>query len=245
MSNVDWNFGDLIDESVERSGLDSAALTHRHLASINRSLQLLLIDLENRGANAEFRMETKSYLLASTYGGVVLESDTIDVTQASILYNPGGGQKPYPLGRTTREDYQNLAFPTANGTPSVYWLSKSNPSGDVLPIGVTAPPATTDTPVLFVWPQNGLPGTVYVQVTRMRQHAMPSNFGAALDTRRAWLPTICAGLAARIAEKYNPEIEPQLTQKYERALLQRDAEEDHHPVVVAFRGHGYGRGRRH
>jgi hypothetical protein len=252
MSTVDFNFGDLIDEAVENAGLDPAAITHRHLISINRSLQLLFIDLEADGPTVEYRLETRVWTVGNLVGGVVLDPDVIDVTMASILFSPDGTTpKPYPLGRTTREDYMNLSFPSLStqlSVPSVYWLTKSirtTGNTEQLPIGVTIPPAATGSPVLVIWPQNGLTGTVQVTATVLRQHTMPVAFGDALDTRRSMLPTICAGLSARIANKYNPAEWERLNGIYEAMKQRRVADEDHHPVIVAWRGPGWSRGRRH
>ena len=246
MSSVsNFDVGDLVDEATEQAGLDPAALTHRHLRSITRSLQLLFIDLETDGANAEYRMETKSYTLATSVGGIVLDSDTIDVTQAVITIDG----KPTPLGRSTREDFLSLSFPTATGIPAIFFLMKSNPSADAaLPTGVTAPPATVNTPILCLWPiapSGALGSTVSIDVTRIRQHTMPSTFGEDIDTRRNWLPTLCAGLAARIANKYNPGEWERLNMIFEQMKQNRVADEDHHPVRVAYRGFGFGRARRH
>lgn len=269
MSTIDFSLGDLLDESAERAGLDPGALSHRHLNSITRSLQLLLTDVENRGATPEDRMQTVAVPLPQGYGAVQLPADTLDVTQASVFFQG----KPYPLGRTSREDYQNLSFPTQLGNPSIFWLSKSQPPESVFltnvvggtytpsldfsdgrntqnifmfpawPGGGQATAAGTG-PYLVLWPQNNL-GATQLTVTRLRQIGMPNAFGDQLDATRNWTETLCKGLAARIAEKYNPEAEPGLLQKYERALLERDAEQDHHPVIIAYRGHGWGRGRRH
>lgn len=244
MSNFDFTFGEILDECVERSGLDPAALTHRHLNSITRSLQLLFIDLEIDGANAEYRLETRTWTLPADAGGVVLDSDIIDVTQASIIID----SKPVPLGRSTREDFLNLSFPTQSGNPSIYWLTKSirtTGNTEALPTGVTIPTANVDTPVLVLWPQNGLSGTTYVRATVIRQHTMPTTFGEELDTRRSMLPTICAGLAAAIAGKYNPADFERLDGIYRDMKQRRLGDEDHHPVIIAYRGHGWGRGRRH
>lgn len=237
MSSTTWVAGDLIDESVEVAGLDPGALTHRHLNSITRSLELVFIDLETDGPVAEFRMETRNYLMETGDGSIVLESDVIDVTQASILYSADGiaTAKPYPLGRTTREDYQNLAYPTTLGTPSVFWISKAD--SDLI--------APASTPVLTLWPQNGLSGIAYVQITCIRQHSMPANFGAALDIRRNWLPTLSAGLAARLALKWNPAEYDRLNSIYQGYLIKRSAEESREPVRIGYRGFGFGRGRRH
>jgi hypothetical protein len=253
MSSTTFKFGEVIDEAVERAGLDPAALTYRHLTSINRSLELLFIDLENNGAQAEYRLETKTYSINFGDGGVTLASDTLDVTQAVLITNlDGQNPRPYPLGRTTREDYQTLSFPTQQGLPSVYWLTKSAAGykgavgDDVLPANVSAP-ADGGTPVLVLWPQNALTtvGTVQVQVTRMRQHALPSGFSDALDTRRSWLPTLVSGLAAAIAEKYNPEMYDALFARYQMRLQTREGDEDHSPVTIGYRGPGFGRARRH
>lgn len=249
MSSTSLNFGDLIDEAVENSGLDPAALTHRHLTSISRSLELLFIDLEIDGANAEFRQETRTYTVASGVGGVVLDTDVIDVTSASLLFSPDGSNlKPYPLGRSTREDFMNLSFPTDQGTPSIYWLTKSirtTGNTEQLPTGVTIPTASVDSPVLVLWPQNGLTGTVQVSVSVLRQHSLPTTFGEKLDTRRNWMPTLAAGLAARIAGKYNPADWERLNGIYLDMKMRRTGDEDHHPVVIGYRAHGFGRGRRH
>ncbi len=61
MSTIEFSFGDLIDEATERAGLDPAALTHRHLNSINRSLNLLHTDIENNGAEHRKEIGTSLY----------------------------------------------------------------------------------------------------------------------------------------------------------------------------------------
>jgi hypothetical protein len=249
MSSTSLNFGDLIDEAVEQSGLDPAALTHRHLTSIARSLELLFIDLETDGANAEFRQETRTYTVTSGNGGVVLDADVIDVSQASILFAPDGVlPKPYPLGRSTRNDFMNLSFPTDKGAPSIFWLTKSirtTGNTEQLPSGVAIPPASSDTPVLVLWPQNGLSGTVQVEASVVRQHSMPTGFGDKLDTRRNWMPTLVAGLASFIAGKYNPADWERLNGIYMDKKMRRLGDEDYHPVVIGYRAFGFGRGRRH
>jgi hypothetical protein len=242
MSSTTLDFGDVVSEAVERAGLDPRALTHSHMESINRSLQLLWIELEQDGAVGEYRIEYKTYALAAGDGGVILDSDTIDVTKATLIIQG----KPVPLGRSTREDFLNLSFPTNLGQPSIFFLMKSDPDGeDSLPEGVSTPTATANTPILVVWPQNGILQDLSIRVTRLRQHRMPSNLGASLDTRRSWLPTIVAGLSMHVARKWNPDLRPQMEQDYQAALRGNQGDEDHHPVTIGFRAYGYGRSRRH
>lgn len=245
MSTHTLDFGDIVSEAAENAGLDPSALNHRHLASISRSFQLLMIELETEGATAEYRIETKSYAMNPNDGGIILDSDTIDVTQATLSIN----NQPVPLGRTSREDFLNLSFPSQQGNPSIYFVMKSDLTGDfALPANVLLPPATTGTPILVVWPQNGLSNTlgpIAINVVRFRQHRLPTGLGDTPDTRRNWLPTICMGLSAKIALKYNPQIEPNLTAKYDALLKGNAGDEDHHPVTIGYRGYGWGRHRRH
>lgn len=269
MSTIDLTFGELIDEASERAGLDPSSLTYRHLSSITRSLQLVFTDIENRGCPAEFRTDTLTVPLPTLYGAVQLPPNTIDVMQVAVLI----AGKPYPLGRTSREDYQTLSFPSSRGNPSIYWVTKSAPpesffvnstlGADYTPSldfsdvrntqnflqfpawPVGGPPQQAGTgPYIVIWPQNALTST-QLTVTRARQIAMPSGMGDQIDTSRAWMETIVRGLAAAIALKYNPEMQPSLQAMYEKALMERDADEDHHPVIIAHRAFGFGRARRH
>src|SRR5215831_9096773 len=138
-------------------------------------------------------METKSYTVNAADGGVILDSDTLDVTQATLSIN----SQPVPLGRSSREDFLNLSFPSQQGNPSIYFVMKSDPGSDfALPANVLVPPASVGTPILVFWPQNGLANTVgplAINVTRFRQHRLPANLADTPDTRRNWLPTICTG----------------------------------------------------
>ena len=269
MSTIDFSLGDLIDEATERSGIDPAALTYRHLNSITRSLQLLFTDIENKGAQAEYRTETLTVPLPASYGAVQLPPETIDISQVAVLINGA----PYPLGRTKREDFQTISYPSAMGNPAVFWLSKSQPPESLFltqALGATYTPSLAfsnprntqnllmfpawpvggppqvngEGPFLVLWPMNGL-GATSMTITRVRQIKMPGGFGEQLDAARPWTETIVRGLAAAVAEKYNPEIYPRLEAKYLQALMDRDAEEDHHPVTIGYRGHGWSRARRH
>ena len=269
MSSIEFSFGDLIDESAERAGVDPAALTHRHLASITRSLQLVFTEIEKEGATAEYRTETLTVPLPAGYGAVQLPRETIDVSGVALVVNGA----PYPLGRTTREDYQTLSYPSSSGTPSIFWLSKTIPpesaflnstlGADYLPsldfrdprntqnlilypawpVG-GAPLAVGEGPFLVLWPQNGLTAG-QLTVTRVRQINMPGGFGEQLDATRNWTETIVRGLTAHIARKYNPAEFANLWGQYKDELVNMAAEEDHHPTKISHRAFGFSRPRRH
>lgn len=249
MSSTTLLFGDVIDEACTDAGLDHRALTHEHLTIIQRQLELCFIELENDGVLEELRLETRSYALSLNVGGVVLDPDVIDVTTANVLMNlDGNGAKPYPLARTIREDYMSLSFPTQAGAPALYWISKSirtTGNTEALPVGITIPPANSNTPVLVLWPQSNLPGVTSVSCSVIRQHTNPIGLGGQLDVKRSMIPTLIACLAVRLARKWNPEALPELKELKQELMLSRSADEDHHPVTVAYRGFGWGRGRRH
>jgi len=97
---------------------------------------------------------------------------------------------------------------------------------------------------LVLWPQNGLSG-VSVQVTRLRDIAMPVGMGDAIDARRNWWETYCQGLAAQLAAKWNQPAAGPLEAKFMRTLRSRFQDENHGPVQVGFRAFGWSRPRRH
>ncbi len=224
---------------------------------------------ETDGKVAEYRLSTDQVALPNTYGAVQLPSDTIDISGVTVILNGA----PYPLSRTHRDDYQTVSFPNSPGMPVLFWLSKSQPPesafqthslGDdyvpslrfddplntqnllmfpAWPVG-SAPAYNGEGPFLVLWPRNNL-GATKVVVTRVRQIKMPNAMGDQMDIARPWMETTVRGLAAAIAEKYNPDIWPRLVQRFETMLANGSSEEDKHPIQVVHRAYGWGRGRRH
>lgn len=98
-------------------------------------------------------------------------------------------------------------------------------------------------PLLVMWP---VADRAYsLTISYFRQHADPTFLGDDVDAPRNWLPTLCAGLAAKIAQKYALDRYPMLQAEYQTLLLQRQAEQNSHPVFIGFRGFGHPRRRRH
>lgn len=231
--------GELIEEAVERAGLDPSALNHRHITSIKRSLMLLFTELE-RELDAEYRMVETLIDLPLNAKAITLPSDTVDVTDIMIVTGDG---EELPCRRVSRQDYLNInrspnvGIPT--GTPTSWWISKSIP-GEIGRLPQSATPS--DDILLVLWPAMGQVGG-QVRVSYIRQHVDPGFLGDAVDARRDYLEAMCRGLAAKVAEKYNKAAEKDLIAKYKDYLL--DINQDRHPVVVGFRAHGWSRGRRH
>lgn len=231
--------GQIIDEAVERAGIDPTSLTHRHLDSINTSLKLLFTFIEKK-MDAEYRMLETTISIPLNAKAVELPSNTIDVADVMIVKSNG---EEIPTRRISRQDYLNvnrspqLVAPV--GTPSGWWVSKSLP-GEVarLPDGSDA----TDNMLLVLWPAMGESGAS-ARVSYIRETIDPGFLGDTVDARRQWWDTIAEGLGARVAQKYNFPRYKGLQTSFLGMLS--DQSEDRHPVIVGFRGHGWSRTRRH
>lgn len=256
-------FGELIDEAFEQAGLDPASITHRHISSLKRSLDLLYIEIENEGLEPEYRTSTEVYPLIPNQGGIILPSDTIDVCDVSYRSQGIGIANDAPMTRINRHDFMSYTQKTQTGRPSNYWVSKSSPGemkfsdgslsmawGDA---GISvrhadgsagaADDLTADHRVLIVWPANTLAATSVV-VTRVRWSKMANGIMDNIDGARAWLDTIASGLATRTAQKFNYERYGDLKIEFESKLKQRSQAEDMAPVNIAFRAYGLPRRRR-
>lgn len=249
--------GDLIDEAAELGGLDPSALTHRHLHSIKRSLNLLFIEIENEGARPEYRQETKVLQIAANMNYILLPPGTIDVLE--VAWRKDGQDRP--LARTTRQNYLAIADKSVMGMPQQFWVSKSLPTELVL----GQEPATgwgeglfgygtfggedsddegdLDRKMLVLWPGTDSDG--YLVYNRLREtEDVPGTLGSDVDARRNWLDTICYGLAARVAQKYDPPRFKDLYAIYKSKLDNRLQDQNEGDVVMSVRGFGWSRERR-
>jgi hypothetical protein len=229
--------GELIEEAVERAGIDPASLTHRHLTSIKRSLSLLFTEIEKAIPGCEYRQVETTLAIDEDAGAIEMPADMIDVVDVMVIRSDGS---ELDTTRISRQDYLHYNRNQESGTPVAWWLSKSLPGEvDRLPDDLDDP---TDNMILVLWPPNGLAGAS-LRISYVRQTTDPTTLGAAVDARREWLETLCRGLAAKVAEKFNPARERDLIAKYMASLA--DQNTDMHPVVMGFRGFGWSRGRRH
>lgn len=234
-------YGEIVDEAAERGGLDPSALTHAHLSSIQRSARLALIDLESEFADRIGMVTTETYTLPAGTRGVALADSTVDVLDVVVRIS----SRDFGLTRISRRDDIMIADKTqSSDRPLSYWLSRSDPSetANVAVVGDVA--ATTDTPILMLWPKASTAATLVIN--RLRMATDPSDLGTTLDVTRTWFDAFSYNLANRIAEKYNPERAGGLMQKYMLAVSKaKIGDTDRGPVTIAFRGHGFSRRRRH
>lgn len=235
MAAFTLEFGELIDEAFERAGVEPSSIVARHLISARRSMGLLLTEIEAAGCPAEYRMLTTTLPLTVGQAYVTLPADTIDILDAVLRTTTSGVNSDIPLTRSSRQEWLQTSDKAAAGTPAVFWVSKSTPS-DIAP--------STNENVAVLWPVPNVAGS-YIVFTRLRGTIVPTLLDDAVDARRNWLEIMCAGLAAKVAQKFSPDRYSGLNAEYQTKLLSRLNSENEGDVNIGYRAHGWSRRRRH
>ena len=187
---------DIFEEAFERATGDE--LRHGYqVRSMRRSLNLLLLDWQNRGYNL-WMLENASVNTVATVATVALAADCVDVIE--VMVNAGGAD--IPLQRYSVPDYAALPNKTTAGRPSTMLVRRE------------ASPVT-----LTLWP---VPDRVYaISYWYLRRVQDAGNGGNEPDVPIRFVPALIAGLAYYMAQKI-PEAAmnvPTLQSQYEEALL--------------------------
>lgn len=255
-----YDFGlnalDVIEEAFERCGRDPASLTHRHLRSAVRSLNLLSIEIEN-SVDLPFRIDRVQQTLAVGDRGLWLPAGTMDVLSA-YLRLVSNSEVILPLRRVSVEDWELLVPKDQGGPPTQYAVSKSLPgesslvdSGDTAGAagawgssttqGVDAHP--THRLALVWWPSANAADTLLYH--RLRSAQDYTNLSDSPDYARNWLDAISAGLAYRLAMKWAPDRKESLGVDWARAqVLAKQGGRDRSDVMIYGRGFGHKARRR-
>lgn len=178
---------ELIEEAYElvgkelRSGYD--------LKTARRSLNMLLQEWSNRGINF-WTIEPTTVAIASAETSKALESDTVDILDASWRTGSGTSQQDRTLSRMSMHEWAHIANKTATGTPSQFWVNRIS------------------TPVVYFWPVPSEAATlVYYKVRKIEEAGA---YGNTVDLPSRFLPAVAAGLAYYLAIK-TPEAESRIT----------------------------------
>lgn len=220
----DLTVAEVFDESFERAGIAPESITHNHIISAKRSLNLLLIDLANVSPDAQYRVDRETTTISSGSSSLSLASGTIDVID--VVVQATGDTVEIPVVRTNRDDYLRLPNKTQTATRPTQWYISHE---------------TLNAPAMVFWPVPD--NTVTVKYDRLRWAQDVTAMSETLDARRNWLPVIIAGLAFSLAEKHNLERAPILGQRYMEALNKARLEMSGRGTVIMV-GRGFGRSRR-
>lgn len=205
----------LIDESFRRLRVDPILLTTEHQFSARLSLTLLFADWANEG-NHQFTIETTTQALVVGDISFIMPVGSIDVLDMIYSFN----DQDIQIKAISREDYLYINNKESAGQPVCYFVDK-----------------TTIPPVVKLWPVPNTVGSL-VSYNRMIQIQDVGQGTNTPGVTRMYVEAICAGLAAKLAEKYGdvaqyPTMEKDLLVKaasaYKRAS---DQDRDRAPYVI-------------
>ena len=187
------NVEEIISEAFERCGIDPQTRTGYHAKSARRSLNLLFSEFANRGINY-WTITQNTLTLANGTSNYTLPVGTIDILDAVIRED----DIDQIVNRITIQEYNQIPNKTDTGKPSQYMLDRQY------------------TPVIYFWNVPDKAYTLNYWVMNQIEDITASNQDT--DVPYRWTDTICAGLASKLAVKYQPEKFQVLNEMYERSF---------------------------
>lgn len=215
MAVVTPNLQEIFEEAFEKAG--SIMRSGYHLRTARRSLNLLLLEWQNRGLNL-FTIESGTQALTSGTATYSMPADTIDLIEYQLRTGTGTDQVDYTLRRISVSDYAQKSNKNTTGRPSQIFIQRLATSVDVTLWPV--PDASTYT--LAYYRLVGIDGVT-------------SGTGTTADIPPRFIPALVAGLAFQLATKI-PEGVPRvagLKQEYE-LQFNMAADEDRDRSSVRF-----------
>ena len=218
------DIADIAEEAYERAGLEMKS--SYQLRTARRSIDLMLIEWQNRGLNLWCVEEKDLGSLTEGDSTYVLDSNTVAVLDVLLRENHGdvGSQVDYELGRISLSAYSGIPNKLTKGRPLQFYLERGR--SDV---------------TLNLWPvpdSSSKYRIIYHRVNRMDDSGPGGSYKADVPDR--FVPALVAGLAYSIALK-NPESSNRiefLKQAYDEQFSLA-AEEDREKAPVRFYPGGY------
>jgi len=210
------DFTEIAEEAWERAGREMRS--GYDLRTARRSMNLMMIEWQNRGINMWTIDEGNLPLVANT-ATYNLPADTIDLLEAAVRTNAGNptNQQDLSLNRISVSTYATIPNKLSTGRPVQMMISRER-----------------DNPTVTVWPVPNT-GDYSIQYWRMRRIQDAGNGVETADVNFRFLPCLVAGLAYHIAMKV-PELMPRtevLKLAYEEQF-RLAAEEDREKAPVRF-----------
>ena len=187
------NVEEIISESFERCGIDPQTRTGHHARAARRSLNLLFSEFANRGINY-WTVTQNTLTLSDGTANYTLPAGTIDILDAVIRED----STDQIVNRITLQEYNQIPNKTNEGKPSQYMIDRQY------------------TPIIYFWLVPDKTYTLNYWVMNQIEDITASNEDT--DVPYRWTDTICAGLASKLAIKYQPEKFQLLNEMYERSF---------------------------
>ena len=184
----DLDIADVMEEAFERAGRELRSGYDYKTA--RRSLNLLMLEWQNRGLNLWTVRNTTESLTAVTTS-YSLGSDILDIVEASIRTDAGSvtSQFDQSMTRISVSDYSQLSNKLTQSKPLQYYVEKK-------PTGIT----------IHVWPSPDGQDTyafAYYYMQRIEDTGSPASNNRDVPARV--LPSLVSGLAYQLSMKF-PEV---------------------------------------
>tara|TARA_R110002020_G_scaffold165874_1_gene353675 strand:- start:162 stop:857 length:696 start_codon:yes stop_codon:yes gene_type:complete len=178
------DLGDVMEEAYEQCGLElRSGFDYR---TARRSLNLLMLDWQNRGLNL-WTVKGTTLALTPGTGAYTLTGEKLDIIDAFMRTNDGDATKQSDLmmQRISISQYSHQTNKLLQGRPIQYWVERA-------PTGIT----------INVWPMPDSSQTWtlgYYYMERVEDAGSPASLN--MDVPARFLPCLTAGLAYMIAIK--------------------------------------------
>jgi hypothetical protein len=187
------DFAEIAEESWERLG-GMELRTGYDLRTTRRSMNLLLVEMANRGLNL-FTIEQGSIPMVTGQSTYDLPGDTVDLLDHVIRTGSGQNQTDISISRIAEPTYSTIPNKNAQGRPIQVWIQRLTGATYPSPTGVVNPKIT-------VWPTPNDPGGQYTFVYwRLRRIQDVNGATNTLDIPFRFLNCMIAGLAYYLSIK--------------------------------------------
>ena len=207
-ANFNLDISDIIEEAFERNGQELR--TGYELKTARRSLNLLTIELANRGINM-WTIEQGSIPLVTGQATYDIPADTIDLLDMVIRTGTAQNQTDINISRISEPTYATIPNKNATGRPIQVWIQRLR-----------------DNPKINVWPTPDEPGSQYTFVYwRLRRIQDVTGSTQTLDVPFRFLNCMIAGLAYYLSMKLpvDPGRRAELKMDYEQQLDMAQSED--------------------
>ena len=217
------DLSDIMEEAYERAGLELRDGYDYRTA--RRSIDLLMLEWQNRGLNLWTVQNTTLALVAGT-SSYDLDADKLDIIEGLLRTDAGdpAKQSDLTMQRISVSQYAHQTNKLTQGRPLQYYVQRK-------PAGIT----------IHVWPTPDATQTytfAYYYMDRIEDTGSPASNN--MDVPARFLPCLVAGLAYQIASK-KPEamqLAPALKQVYEEQwALAADAAREKASLYVSPGGY--------
>lgn len=216
-TTFDLDFAEIAEEAWERAGREIRS--GQDLRTARRSLNLMLIEWQNKGINL-WTVEEGTVPLVSGTAEYTLPADTIDLLEHVVRTGSGSTQTDIAINRISVSTYSSIPNKAIQGRPVQIYLQRE----------VAAPKA-----VVWPVPNDNSYTLVYWRMRRMED---AGNGVETQDIVFRFMPALVSGLAYHIAMKV-PDLMPRvqmLKQIYDEQFRMA-AEEDREKATWTLRPH--------